>query len=146
MELLWSLDYCMVQFKKFDTVLKFGPLTHLYLDIAQPKISRLLNLWVLEIRFSKNLWFCRVVLKTPKPMIIIFFFSVLYFAWNLLTILVLICWSIVTTLIFFGPLAYFDLLGRIPDSNDETVEMREIVATDETFKKGIEKNLLIYWL
>lgn len=54
----------------------------------------------------------------------------------------LICWSIVTTLIFFGPLAYFDLLGKIPDSNDETVEMREIVATNETFKKGtyIEKS------
>ena len=56
----------------------------------------------------------------------------------------LICWSIVTTLILFGPLAYFDLLGKIPDSNDETVEMREIVTTNETFKKGIEKNLLIH--
>ena len=72
------------------------------------------------------------------------YISVLYFAWNLITILVLICWSIVTTLIFFGPLAYFDLLGKIPDTNDETVEMREIVTTNETFKKGIEKNLLIY--
>jgi len=68
--------------------------------------------------------------------------SVLYFAWNLLTILVLICWSIVTTLIFFGPLAYFDLLGKIPDSNDETVEMREIVATNETFKKGRKSDIL----
>ena len=56
----------------------------------------------------------------------------------------LICWSIVTTLIVFGPLAYFDLLGKIPDSNDETVEMREIVTTNETFKKGIEKKLFIY--
>ena len=34
--------------------------------------------------------------------------------------------------------------GKIPDTNDETVGMREIVTTNETFKKGTEKNLLIY--
>ena len=65
--------------------------------------------------------------------------SLLYFAWNLTTIVALISWSIVTTLMIFGPLAYFDKLGKILDSKEGNLEMREVVTENETPKKKSEK-------
>ena len=65
--------------------------------------------------------------------------SLLYFAWNLTTIVALISWSIVTSLMIFGPLAYFDKLGKILDSKEGNLEMREVVTENETPKKKSEK-------
>ena len=69
-----------------------------------------------------------IYLMASKP-------SLLYFAWNLTTIVALISWSVVTSLMIFGPLAYFDKLGKILDSKEGNLEVREVITEKETPKK-----------
>merc|ERR1712079_109230 len=55
------------------------------------------------------------------------------------TIVVLISWSIATSLIIFGPMAFFSKLGKISDSKEGNSEMREIVTGNETPKRKTPK-------
>ena len=53
--------------------------------------------------------------------------SLHYLGWNLVAAVCIILWSISFTLMCFGPLAYFNILGNI-NLNEESFKMREIIT------------------
>ena len=58
-----------------------------------------------------------------------------YLGMNLMTIVVLIAWSLTFSLLIFAPLAYFDKLGKL-DSCENDVEMREIIIKPD-YAQGV---------